>query len=267
MKNIEKSQRRAANGRTINRPVCGFVFLFLTLSFLLISSDSRRVAWPPVPEFCPQLASGSLETAAEDYDAYREGHSFWKIFVPDWFGRIIASHVEMMYQMGCFKNLSGEDFDHGHLIFRQGAGFFYRSSDEFLKNVSMILYHTNEHTHLWQRQAANGIPVEQRIPRSILGFLNRIARPAVEFVVLGPSQIGNYVDCGTIDSFSIRDTLRLFDRESDIYIAIDWKWHQPQQMICIRPFSFGRYAVGKERYDIFIRFILYKPKPTETASR
>jgi hypothetical protein len=246
----------------IKRIVRNLVFFFLFLPFLLVFSDSRIMNWPSKPQFLFQLPKDSFELAYQDYDDYRESQSFWKIFVPGWFGKIIASHVEMMYQLGCFKNLSEEDFDHGHFILRQNAGFFYNSPDEFLKNVAMVMYHTQEGTNLWRKQMTAGVPIEKRTPRSILGFLNGIIRPAAEFVSMNPSQLDSYLRSGTVDSFNVRDTLGLFDRESDLYVAIDWKWHKPEELLCIRPFSRGRYRVDEVRYDIlFGMFLMNQSQP------
>lgn len=239
-------------------------FLFLSL---LIFSDSQPAVWPLVPEFCSELAKGSPELAKQDYDDCREVRCFWKIFVPDRLGKIISSHVEMMHQQGYFENLSEKDFDHGHFILRQGADFFYYSLDEFFKNVVMILYHTQEHTQLWRNQARAGIPFERRTPRSILGFLNGMIRPAVEFADMNFSQRSGYELAGTIDSYNVRSTLGLFDRECDVCVAIEWRWFKPEGSFMIRPHPYGRYQVGKARYDIFMRYLPYRPKPAETAKR
>lgn len=235
------------------------IFLLL-LALLFVISDSRTSTWPPNPEFLPQLPPGSPEFLSQDSDDFRELRSFWKIFVPDQLGKIMASHIEIMREQEYFQNFSSKDFDHGHFILSKGADLFYYSPESFLEKVVMILYHTQEATHLWRKQAERGVPTEQRILRSILGFLNGLIRPAAQFAKMEFSHFFTYDLAGTVDSYNVRDTLELFNREGDVYIAINQMWCKPEGYFAIKPLPLGRYSAGGKRYDIFLRYIPYSLK-------
>jgi hypothetical protein len=71
--------------------------------------------WFPPPQFFPQIDEKSTLTAT-DKEECRNPMSFGKIYVPHWFGKIIAVHIEKMHKMGYFDRITPQDFDHGHLL-------------------------------------------------------------------------------------------------------------------------------------------------------
>ena len=232
------------------------IFLFVCLLFLIIFSANpfyqKPQTWPPAPTFYPKLPEDSPELVNADYDDFQKHQSFWKIFVPDWFGKIISSHVEVIHMAGCFERLCQEDLDHGHFIFRQNTELFHDSPEELLKKVTVVLYHTHEGSNNWQKQILAGVPLWKRMPRSLAGFLNGMVSPAINFVSLPPAQVETYVNRGTIDPFDVRNTLELFNREGDLRVMIKGSQFVPRTFFSIKPFPEGRYSVGGQRYDIFV---------------
>jgi hypothetical protein len=95
------------------------------------------------------------------------------------FDAIVHSHIEQMLAEGYAQSLSWDDLYHGHIMVKRGEEDCYGSLDELLGRTEVILYHTAEHNYRW---GSGATPPEQKIPRSVIGFMDGTIEPAIDFV-------------------------------------------------------------------------------------
>jgi hypothetical protein len=177
---------------------------------------------------------------------------FWKIYVPDWFGRMVANHVSLMYQASLFKSIGETDFNHGHLLIQKNVrhDHGYASPEDFFRDVAAILYHTAEGIGRWRKEAAEGVPADLRTPRSILGKRGTID-PHLKKYSLYPKE---FEIVGTVNSLEISSALGYIFNGDSMTVIISNERHMPLLEMEIEPRSDGRYEAGGQRYDAYLRF-------------
>jgi len=111
------------------------------------------------------------------------------VVAPTELSDLAVEHVRKIFERGYAKDVSKEDFFHGHVLIVDlypGKPF---SIDEWLLRPKMILYHTRERILDWNPLS------ERNIPRSIIGLSNG------ELVLPGPTDEQRlYREFGTIRS-------------------------------------------------------------------
>lgn len=250
---LTKNHRKEVRSLKIKN-IFGNPLLFCII-FLILLSSIRLESWPPKEKFYPELDADSHSVIAPDeYDDFPFLRPFWKAFVSDWFGKIVANHVFAMHASGCFQKLCQDDLDHGHLLLRKDAKRAYDSADEFLRDVVFVLYHCAEHTKRWRKERARELPVLNRIPRSLLGFKNGEVRVARNVINLDSFVERMYEESGTIHTPQLEDNLNLFKGNNSLKVTINGKVCVPSLDFSIKPYSKGRYKVGNQRLDVYVRY-------------
>jgi len=180
-------------------------------------------------------------------------HSYWKIFAPDWFGRIAEKHLRTMFQKGYFKELSWNDLFHGHIIFAEDAAIGpYDNLNDFLHAVSLIVYHADENTFRWRKEVCK--PADGRKQRSIAAYSTGEIVPAIGLV--NEELLQNYKQFGTVyDTDIIFEHPTLFKNTWDIDERINIKSPQcaPAFQFFIKPYRHGRYRAGPYALDVFFK--------------
>ncbi len=191
-----------------------------------------------------------------DPDDHRDLRSFWKIYVPLWFGKIVAKNIQAMHAMGYFEKFDPKDFDHGHLLFKRDASVQYRTVASFLSDVVMILYHTREDARSWPSERKKGIPAYQRVQRSIIGYLDGQVIPAyrvVDFSRLEKNAWENYDEYGTISHWTLNEYFGLHQMYVDFRMEIEGMIAQPSIEFYIKPKTDGRFSLNGQKYDIYLK--------------
>jgi len=210
--------------------------------------------WFPPPQFFPQLDENSALTAA-DKENCRHLASFWKVYVPDWFGKTVAAHVEKMYRVGYFDRIALQDFDHGHLLlYLPDDKEDFCSLEEILISVHSILYHTHEKTMKWVRERARGLSSGECTPRSIVGFMNGAICPAKDYCNEKNFANNPYDSNGTISDKTIKEIFKIYRINKQERILINGKIYYPMFLLNIEKEERGRYNIAGQRYDIHLIF-------------
>jgi hypothetical protein len=118
--------------------------------------------------------------------------------VPKAFGELIASHIDKILEAGYGQFLNAKDFDHGHLVWKEGRRYEKAFQSGSLDAVGVVLYHTAESINRWSEKEKH-LPHERRTPRSILGFVDGSIKPASEVVdVARLIKLRTYNERGTV---------------------------------------------------------------------
>jgi hypothetical protein len=227
--------------------------LLIVVVFLLTFAAKERRRWPPEPKLFVKEGSSLLMLEKGEYDDFQHLRPFWKIFVPDWFGKIVESHVACMLSGNCYQELCEKDFDHGHMLLRKNAKATYNSVDDFFGDVVMILYHTAERNKRWHIERKKNQPVKKRAPRSLLGFKNGMVRSARDLVELNQIMDIQYEESGTIHTPQLLENFGLSESETKVGFEMMGKQIIPRLTLSIKPYAEGRYKAGKQRFDVYIR--------------
>jgi hypothetical protein len=225
------------------------ILLLLAALAILVLFISR--GWLPGLESYPRIQkepSCSEQTCR--YYVRTKWESFWKIYVPDWFGGMVASHISEMKKRGYFERISEKDFDHGHLLLTKGSGRNFGSPEEFLRNVKAVLYHTAEFTGLWEKEKKEGKPAELRTPRSILGLADGHIDADLKKFSKYPA---DFEGSGTIYPVEVCPDLGLMTDDEPFRSRIGGKECSLSMALEIELNGNGRYRAGNQRYDIYIR--------------
>ena len=198
--------------------------------------------------------------------------------VPNWFGQLVEQHVRSMQDRGQYhaitngvKDRTGPltdlDFFHGHVLTR--STMQYPSLDAFLQSTQLVLYHTQELTHAWEREGETA-PIH-RTQRSIIGYRDARTVPAVE--VIGLKHLGDeetYRQRGTITG---ADLLKTF---TDLNDGGEWRTHPqivsrtgtciPDYQFLLRPDAYGRYTSRTQRFEVWIECRDPHKAPSEPPS-
>ena len=156
-------------------------------------------------------------------------------------------------------DVSKADFFHGHLLAVNGGQ--YGSVDEFLRDASLILYHTEEMTSRWEIETL--FTPENRAPRSIVGYRDGGTLPAIE--ITGQQGLANpkiYDEVGTVFG---RDIIAKYPRLTDgsdyparPRIVADGRACTPDYQFLIRPREDGRFSSRTQRFEVTVRCHLEK---------
>lgn len=174
------------------------------------------------------------------------------MYVPDWFGQLVASHISKMYEAECFKSLAENDFDHGHFLLRRDTGRICRTSKELFRGVEAILYHTAENNGRWQREKREGKPAKLRTPRSIIGFRNGSIDSDLQKFSKHPS---DFEKAGTVYPLEICEVLCLLSYNNAPKVIIGDGEYNPSLQLNVEISFRGRYRVGNQRYDLYVRYL------------
>lgn len=124
-----------------------------------------------------------------------------RIWIPvrkDW-ALIIAKHTRNMIDEKWADDLTSRDLDHGHMLMKPDWECAEPCTpDAVMDGVAAFLYHTAENAGRWAGEAEDGVDVDERTPRSVIGWFDGTVQPAVELVWEQRYQLQTYVSHGTV---------------------------------------------------------------------
>lgn len=179
---------------------------------------------------------------------------------PENLGRLVQTHVRKILKKGYALDISDEDFYHGHILRVSSKKYIYNSLNEFILDLGMILYHTDEKTNRWESQVGG------KIPRSIISEGEEV-KPAITIFNLENKKdfpweefAPFYLDYGTITTYDIIKKLSYLDNGT----CLNTGTKRPQIIINKIPFiiSFqfkiqkdtkGRYSTPVEKFEVLMR--------------
>jgi len=129
----------------------------------------------------------------------REGETAY-VKMPVDLAIVVQSHITQMESSSYFEEISDQDFFHGHLIFKDSS-HKPQHLNVMKSTVSGVLYHTAEYNSRWRMEGGLGLPVYQRTPRSIFGFISGDIVPAVSMLQLDKARAARqaaYTKAGTV---------------------------------------------------------------------
>jgi hypothetical protein len=98
---------------------------------------------------------------------------------PARFEKVVRSHVTQILEKGYAESLAWDDLSYGRIFVRRGKEGCYANMNELLENVELIAYYSAEFKNRWDDFRT---PLEKKIPRSIVGFMDGRIMPAIDFV-------------------------------------------------------------------------------------
>jgi len=100
------------------------------------------------------------------------------------FGHLVERHVSELFRQGYARNMNDSDFNHGHAILAQRTSHNYKSLDEFVLGIRMMLYHTDElpdghepSAHRKRPRSIAGLPDGRIVPAAGLVDMQKLAYP------------------------------------------------------------------------------------------
>lgn len=175
--------------------------LFLLFPFLALASAAPRIEVfteraAVVAEYC------RVETGAHFDDCTAPRNTgLAVVYLPLELGAKVSTSINESIRLGYTGEISREDLFHGHMML-SGPQLEYASAESFLSDLKVVLFHSAEYTQRWRKEGMRNIPIDQRTPRSFLGWVESGLQKAVDFV--GPSQrLKSYEQAGTIYSEEI----------------------------------------------------------------
>jgi len=231
---------------------------FIIALILLVITPTE--IWPPPPKFFPAIKDYDEAKESEidpDNNVNAQPEGYLKIYIPERFGRIMEKHIRRMHVLGNFEKFGLDDFDHGHIIFRQGFNNRASGLDAWLDQAESILYHTQELNDAWKIQDKEGIPIPERKARSIIGYLDGTIRPAnaaYDLSELTPEALQLFETAGTVCAMHIYDYHGLYAKIMNSEIFYFNEKYFPDNLLEVREYPRGRFLLENgKRFDIFIR--------------
>lgn len=152
---------------------------------------------------------------------------------PNWFKKTVEYHVKQIMENGNAEELSIHDFDHGHLILKDGKA---KSLEELAKDTMYILYHTNEN------EVNNGAPYPKEKERSLLGFMDGKVLEARYFVKKNVLDSNPYKRNGTI-----------YDHNIANFFSVKCEHKTFGNYLLIKADDKGEYSQNGQRFNIHLR--------------
>ncbi|MBU6501070.1 MAG: hypothetical protein KGJ89_03005 [Patescibacteria group bacterium] len=183
-----------------------------------------------------------------------------EIPVPEKFGKLVSSHIDLMFREGYFMSFSDNDFSHGHLLLKADRKESYNSLDELSQDIALVVYHTDESGVRWGGQGQ--LSPLRRKQRSLAGYLDGSIRPAIGAIDLRyRKQLQHYECCGTVHDIDIINSNPILYGKYIDNTLVKLKGGEAFliNQFSVRPIKTGRFHLGNEAYEIY--FILSeKPK-------
>ena len=113
--------------------------------------------------------------ASADTQSYRGGY----VYLPNETSSLVKSHLQAIVDKGWAKITPG-DLYHAHILMAPNTRNVkeFGSPEELLSRMVGILYHSDEMLFRWRLEDGD-LSLEQRRPRSIIGYLDGTVAPAV----------------------------------------------------------------------------------------
>ena len=164
-------------------------FVLLVSATLSFAVNAQEPKAPQLYEKRERLPKEKFEellnkdiTGIHVHDWEVRPNSYWAIFVPDWFGKIVEQQVRAMGRAQYFDAVDASDFYHGHLVMKREAEIKSVNTPEtMLRDVGLIVYHTDESGIRWALQAKTKA-VDNRTPRSVAAYMDGSVAPAKNLV-------------------------------------------------------------------------------------
>lgn len=122
-----------------------------------------------------------------------------RIPVPGPWAPLIGGHVRSIMKARWADDLNARDLDHGHLLMKPGWTCAKPCTPgAVLKGVAAIMYHSAEGAGRWAAEAKQGIELDKRRHRSIIGWPDGRVQPAVELVWEQRHGLSGYESNGTV---------------------------------------------------------------------
>lgn len=186
------------------------------------------------------------------------------IYVPDSVAKIILKQIDEARDKNFYDKIDNKDFFHGHL-FLKGPRTQYASPRDYFNDITADLFHSAEYNNRWLKEAKTGIPVNERRPRSFVGWLDGTVQNAFELFPEGYPLTRNYESAGTIypnEVQAIRPDLSSHTIHSNSYPGIfvtackgeDCRTCEIDNQLLIVNEPTGRYLTKKgEKVDFYLR--------------
>lgn len=118
------------------------------------------------------------------------------IYLPRRWAELVVRHVDESYHQGFASEVSPMDLFHGHLIMKN-KGAVVTNVDELYEGFQALVYHSAERIGRWEKEGRQGIPFDQRNPRSYVGWLDGMTQKAIDLMTPG-IRLKSYETAGTI---------------------------------------------------------------------
>lgn len=129
---------------------------------------------------------------------YRIALVYFPLEAGDW----ISKNLAVAWTRGYFDNLSIQDLFHGHIIHR-GPELNFENPEAYFSAISAVLYHSSERLPRWGQEGRAGIPIQERTPRSFVGWLDGNIDAARDLLKPEVPLTDNYENGGTISQREI----------------------------------------------------------------
>jgi hypothetical protein len=131
----------------------------------------------------------------DDCSASR-GKGIAVIYFPLEVGRNFSKAINESLRLGYAGEISQKDLFHGHMIL-QGPATVYAEPMRFFEDLRISLFHSAEYLSRWAAEGRRGLPLEERTPRSFVGWANGVLQKAIDLVTPG-ARLKSYSGAGTI---------------------------------------------------------------------
>jgi len=196
---------------------------------------------------------------SDDNDEYQIEYSLYRCYPGKKFGKIIEEHISAMHAASWFKKICWQDFFHGHVLVVPGAKKKYASPEEFFKSIKAVIYHTHEFDDCRENEVRKGIPLGKRTHRSLIGYLDGRVQPLCDIVNisnLSNENIMIYAAYGTIYPADYFKQTKYAQEVGDGFsINICGIEYDLKPILWVVKRKLGKYSVGGQRYDIFMKFL------------
>lgn len=125
-------------------------------------------------EYC-RVSTGSDAAPSSENCGMQYGEKRLEvIYLPLSMAQKIAQHVASAFDKNYYFNLDKKDFFHGHFLAR-GPRTIYQSAADYLSDVQVILYHSQEYLHNWEPIDGDDPFVPHQQQRSFVGRFDNSA--------------------------------------------------------------------------------------------
>jgi len=247
------------------------------LLFLLAILPHFAQASDPVPPFQWLHTSAEIEKQycstfwGSDPHCSAPPYDVAVIHFPASLGQEISGYVNEGFKRGYAKELSIDDFFHGHFLMK-GPVFTFSSAEEFFGNIQLMIFHAAEYNNRWENEKSAGVPIGARTPRSFVGTSGKVTL-AKDWVTVGNFP-HSYETQGTINPVDIAESnpalvlypYNRYTRSPRFTVAVqDGNRKGRCEMdteFYIVPSPQGPYRTPNgEAYDLFVRCVLSHPSP------
>lgn len=226
------------------------VFLLILASTSRILAEDLRIDVLDTPELVTKEYCRVAPISDTRDCGYLGRLKMLNVYLPQSISSAIISHINQAKKNAYYDEINQYDFFHGHFIVR-GPRLNYTSMDDFISDVSVILYHSAEFNNRWLGEARQAIPAEKRRTRSFLGWLDGREEKAIDVVTAAGKNTKtiNYETSGTIVSnelVSARPDLSNHAKIQEVFMMNSLNMNVCKGDKCYVCHPFGQFHIVKE---------------------